>query len=128
MLSIVALIHFGNTRPPPRREKVTENRRPKTQEPKVTCPYCMLLATRFHFASEGDLYVGKFVVAERGTEKNGRMDVQGSAKKAVPRFGEFCYCFCLALPAAFMQPGDHLLAKPSRALYFFLLPRSWVTV
>ena len=38
----------------------------------------MLLATRFHFAKESDLYVGKFVVAERGTEKNGRMDVQGS--------------------------------------------------
>ena len=45
--------------------------------------YCMLLATRFHFAKESDLYVGKFVVAERGTEKNGRMDVQGSAKRRV---------------------------------------------
>ena len=77
----------------------------------------MLLATRFHFANEGDLYVGKFVVAERGTEKNGRMDVQGSAKKAVLRFGEFCYCFCLALPAAFTQPGDHLLAEPCTSGY-----------
>ena len=34
---------------------------------------------------------------------------------AVPRFGEFvtavAYHFCLALPAAFTQPGTHLLAK-----------------
>ena len=44
----------------------------------------MLLATRFHFANEGDLYDAKFVVAERGTEKNGRMDVQGSAKRRAP--------------------------------------------
>ena len=37
-------------------------------------------------------------------------------KKTLTRFGEFCYSsffhFRLALPAAFMQPGDHLLANP----------------
>ena len=41
----------------------------------------------------------------------------GLGLKAVPRFCEFGYCsclyhFCLALPAAFTQPGDYFVAHP----------------
>ena len=41
--------------------------------------------------------------------------VQGSAKRRSPGLVNYVaavvYQFCLALPAAFMQPGDHLLAE-----------------
>ena len=42
----------------------------------------------------------------------------GSAKRRSPGLVNFvtalAYHFCLALPAAFTQPGDHLLAEPCR--------------
>ena len=44
------------------------------------------------------------------------MHIQGSAKGWSPDLVNFvtaiAYHFCLALPAALTQPGDHLLAKP----------------
>ena len=43
-------------------------------------------------------------------------DVQGSAKRWFPDLVNFvialAYHICLALPAAFRQPGNHLLAEP----------------
>ena len=45
----------------------------------------------------------------------------GVTETVLPRFGEFCCCcclpLCLALPIAFTQPGDHLLAKPCTPRY-----------
>ena len=45
-----------------------------------------------------------------------RFIVQSSAKRQAPGSVNFAhalaYLFCLALPAAFTQPGDHLLAEP----------------
>ena len=45
--------------------------------------------------------------------------IQGSAKSQSPGLVNFvcavAYHFCLALPAAFAQPGDHLLAEPGAA-------------
>ena len=45
-----------------------------------------------------------------------RHKVQGSAKRGSLSLGNFgaalAYQFCLALPTAFMQPEDHLLAEP----------------
>ena len=44
------------------------------------------------------------------------MSIQGSAKRQSPGLVNFvtalAYHFCLPLPAAFTQPGDHLIAKP----------------
>ena len=49
-------------------------------------------------------------------------NVQGTTKKRAPGLVNFvsalAYHFCMALPAAFMQPGDHLLAEPCRCLNF----------
>ena len=41
--------------------------------------------------------------------------IQGSAKRRSPGLVNFAKCscrFCQALPAALLQPGDHLLAEP----------------
>ena len=42
--------------------------------------------------------------------------MQGSAQRRTPGLVNFvpalAYPFCLALPAAFTQPGDHLLVEP----------------
>ena len=50
--------------------------------------------------------------------------IQGSAKRRSPGLVNFvialAYHFCLALPAAFMQPGDHLLADPCTVVVFSL--------
>ena len=47
-------------------------------------------------------------------------DIQGLAKRRSPGLLNFitvvAYDFCLALPAAFMQPGAHLFAEPCRLL------------
>ena len=44
------------------------------------------------------------------------VEVQGPTKSKSPGLVNFvtalAYLFCLALPAAFMQPGYHLLAEP----------------
>ena len=45
------------------------------------------------------------------------MHIQGSAERRSTDLVNFvctaiAYHFCLALPAAFTQPGDHLLAEP----------------
>ena len=45
-------------------------------------------------------------------------DVQGSDKRRSPGLVKFvivlAYQFCMAFPAAFTQPGDHLLAEPCK--------------
>ena len=48
------------------------------------------------------------------TAKVGAKTLQGSAKRRAPGLVNFvtAYHFCLNLPAAFTQPGNHLLAEP----------------
>ena len=52
---------------------------------------------------------------DAGNKVDGQFDVQGSANRQTPGWANFvtalAYHFCLALTAAFTQPGDHLLAK-----------------
>ena len=47
--------------------------------------------------------------------------VQGLTKEWAPGLVNFvaavAYHFCLALPAAFTQPGVHLLAEPCTSIY-----------
>ena len=49
-------------------------------------------------------------------EGGAKNEIQGLAKKPAPGLVNFvpaaAYHFCLALPAEFTQPGDHLLAEP----------------
>ena len=49
-------------------------------------------------------------------DRRNKTRVQGSAKRRSPGLVNFvialAYHFCLALPAVFPQPGDHLLAEP----------------
>ena len=67
--------------------------------------------------------------------------VQGSAKRQSPGLVNFvtalAYHFCLALPAAFTQPGDHLLDDPcvryvvssiSVVNYFKLCPEEEISI
>ena len=65
-----------------------------------------------HLNGFAEPYVGP-LMGIRGWNTS-RYSVLG--KKAGPRFGEIfaaiaCH-FCLALPAAFMQPGTHLVVEP----------------
>ena len=70
---------------------------------------------------------GTFMTPARATKHGGStglctgngivtLCVQGSAKRRSPGLvnsvAAVAYHFCLALPAAFTQPGDHLLADP----------------
>ena len=63
--------------------------------------------------------VGAFKMGEIIPTTGGREEgVQGSAKWRSSSLVNFAaavaYLICLALPAAFTQPGDHLLAAPCR--------------
>ena len=64
------------------------------------------------------IYLDRVTVAPATT-------LQGSTKRQSPGLVNFvitlAYHFCLALPAAFTQPGNHLLAEP-------LLGPAWAAV
>ena len=62
------------------------------------------------------IYDPQVMMVSETTDSETMDNMQGSAKWRAPGSVNFVpavpYHFCLALPAAFTQPGDHLLAEP----------------